>query len=195
MLTWLLHHFRCGAIVSNRAFAYSTIASQIVIPEDDHLARKRGYSAATAAIGRLRTLRWYITATAQNSQSCGHPRVAKSLPPVRSRRWYKVLARHRRGVQSGRGGRAIARRITAEFEFPQELRPVDFGFADENHVGVGLGFIRHQRDVRPAQRHPDSSFPELRGKIVGVGRARRMKSDAHQIRRHRHVNRRTSSSI
>src|SRR5208283_33262 len=91
MLTWLLHHFRYGAIARHKACAYLRLPTRLSSQKMITLPGNEAYSAATAATGRVRTLRSYITATAQNSQPCGQPRVAKSLPPVRSRRWYNSL--------------------------------------------------------------------------------------------------------
>src|ERR1700690_1755532 len=91
MLTWLLHHFRYGAIDRNKVFAYSRSLARLSSQKMITLPGNEAYSEATAATGRVRTLRWYITATAQKSQPYGQPRVANNLPPVRSRRWYNSL--------------------------------------------------------------------------------------------------------
>ena len=46
-------------------------------------------------------------------------------------------------------------------EIAQQPRPGLLGIADADRVGVLLGLLRHQRDVRPAEHHRDAARREV----------------------------------
>ena len=63
----------------------------------------------------------------------------------------------------------------------EELRPVRFGFPNEDHIGVRLRFVRQQSDVRAAQYYRDAALPEPGRQGIRVSCARCVEGNGHQI--------------
>ncbi len=64
---------------------------------------------------------------------------------------------------------------------------MQFGFTYENHVRMGLSFIRDQCDMGATQDNRNPLLSKLCSKIVGVERAGCMKRDADKVYRHRRI--------
>ena len=80
------------------------------------------------------------------------------------------------------GSGTVALAVSPRLEVRQELRPVGFGFPDEDHVRVRLRLVGHQSHMRPAQHHRNPPLPEPGGQGISVGRPRSVEGDRHQIR-------------
>ena len=72
--------------------------------------------------------------------------------------------------------------MAPSFKFAQELWPMGFSLAREDHVRVRLRLIGHQSYVRSTQDHRGPLLPELIRNGIGVRRTRGMKSNGHQVR-------------
>ena len=101
----------------------------------------------------------------------------------------QVFARHRNLVEGGRIETRVPLAVMPGLKFGEECRPVELGFADEDHVPVCLRLIRHQRNVRSAQCNRSSALPEPGCQVIGVGGARRVEGDRDQIRRRAEIDR------
>ena len=121
---------------------------------------------------------------AMRAAARGEQHAGRVVAPVE-----QVLPGHRRLLKRRRFRGAVARAMAAGLKLGQELRPLGFGFPDEDHVGVRLRFFGQQGDMRAAQYHGVSPLPEAAGQGVGVGRARGVEGDRHQIGRRVKVDR------
>ncbi len=79
--------------------------------------------------------------------------------------------------------------MASRFKFAEELWPVGFGLADEDHVRMRLRLIGHQGYMGSAQDHRSSPPPELVCHGIDVRCTRGMKSNRHQVHEHLKIHR------
>src|SRR5208282_1109258 len=120
------------------------VARYVVIPQDDHLARKRTVlfcdrlHRSLAHVAPIHdgeraeiALIWAAARGKQNS--------TRMIAPVK-----QVLPRHR-GLFQGRGfSGTVPVAVPPRVKVAQELRPVKFSLTDEDYVPVRLCLIGHQ---------------------------------------------------
>ncbi len=93
----------------------------------------------------------------------------------------EIFARRRDIFQAGRFAAGIAIAVLPEFKIVEELRPVGFGFADEDDIGMDLRLIREQGYVWAPQHHRNSATPKLVCHAICVRGTRRVEGDGNQI--------------
>jgi hypothetical protein len=71
--------------------------------------------------------------------------------------------------------------MAPRFKFAQELWPMGFSLAHEDHVRVRLRLIGHQSHMGSTQDHRAPLSPELIRDGIGVRRTRGMKGNGHQV--------------
>ena len=93
----------------------------------------------------------------------------------------QVFPRHRGVFETWGFSGTVPLAMAPRFKFAQELRPVGFGLADEDHVRVRLCFIGHQSYMGSTQDHRSSPLPELVCHGIRVRRTRGMKGNRYQV--------------
>ena len=104
------------------------------------------------------------------------------LKQIVPRRWGEI---EMRGFPA-----AVARVKMSGLKFRQKLRPLGFGFSDEDHIRVPLRFLGHQRYMRASQHNGDSALSEAACNVIGVRRTWRVKSNRNEVRLRSEVDRR-----